>query len=157
MCLVRPLANAYPAQPPAENVTGIIALGGTEDGMRKGLPNVNMAAARYTEARVLAERFPTARFLVSGRSGCLCDLGQGEIGEEPRSKAFFLRHGFPSERLILETESRNTAENASHSMLVANPQQDEVWVLVTSAYHMRRSVRSFERAGWTGVVPWPVD
>ncbi len=37
-----------------------------------------------------------------------------------------------------------------------DPQPGETWLLVTSAFHMPRSVGLFRKAGFA-VVPWPVD
>jgi uncharacterized SAM-binding protein YcdF (DUF218 family) len=31
------------------------------------------------------------------------------------------------------------------------------WLLVTSAFHMRRAVASFCAAGWKNIIPWPTD
>ena len=58
---------------------------------------------------------------------------------------------------MLETASRNTAENARLSLALANPEPGSVWVLVTSAFHMPRALNSFRAAGWPDVVPYPVD
>ena len=70
---------------------------------------------------------------------------------------FFRDQGIAPERLLLEGKSRNTAENARLSLALATPAAGETWVLVTSAFHMPRAMRSFEATGWTGLVPWPVD
>ena len=37
-----------------------------------------------------------------------------------------------------------------------NPQPGETWLLVTSGWHMPRSVGIFRRQGWN-VIPYPVD
>jgi uncharacterized SAM-binding protein YcdF (DUF218 family) len=42
------------------------------------------------------------------------------------------------------------------SMRAMAPAPGEVWLLVTSAWHMPRSVGVFRKQGWT-VVPYPVD
>jgi uncharacterized SAM-binding protein YcdF (DUF218 family) len=61
--------------------------------------------------------------------------------------------GSSDEQLLLETESRDTWENARYvDGLICN----ETIVLVTSAYHMPRAVRSFAAHGFT-VVPAPTD
>ncbi|MAQ36033.1 MAG: hypothetical protein CMO21_02250 [Thioclava sp.] len=65
--------------------------------------------------------------------------------------------GIPHARLLLETRSRNTSENARLSLDLARPKPGETSLLVTSAFHMRRAMASFERAGWEEVVPYPVD
>jgi hypothetical protein len=41
--------------------------------------------------------------------------------------------------------------------LAANPVPDGTLVLVTSTFHMPHAWRSFEAAGWDGLVPDPVE
>ena len=79
--------------------------------------------------------------------------GEGDADTAVRFLAAF---GIPRERLILENKSRNTAENAEFSYQLANPQPGETWLLVTSAFHMPRSVGLFRKAGFP-VIAWPVD
>ena len=64
--------------------------------------------------------------------------------------------GVPTEALWLESESRNTYENALYSAEILEEQGIEEIVLVTSAFHMPRSVAIFERQGFT-VIPAPSD
>jgi uncharacterized SAM-binding protein YcdF (DUF218 family) len=59
-------------------------------------------------------------------------------------------------RVLLDREARNTHENAVNAMALAQPQPGEVWLLVTSAFHMPRSIGAFRRAGWT-ITAYPVD
>ena len=56
----------------------------------------------------------------------------------------------------MERRSRNTQENAEFSKAIAAPKPGERWLLVTSAYHMPRSVGLFRKAGFA-VEPYPVD
>src|SRR5690606_15779763 len=64
--------------------------------------------------------------------------------------------GVAAERLTLENRSRNTHENAVFTRELLAPESGEVWLLVTSAFHMPRAVGLFRKAGFP-VVPWPVD
>ena len=64
--------------------------------------------------------------------------------------------GVPASRLILETQSRNTYENVENLRQLVAPGRDETWLLVTSAFHMPRSVGLFRKAAFP-VVAWPVD
>ncbi len=57
-------------------------------------------------------------------------------------KNFFMNRGIPEEIITIEGESRNTKENVENVSKIVG---EEPFFLVTSAYHMTRSVREFER------------
>ncbi len=154
------IEGRYPVEPPLSTVDGIIILGGAEKRavMRKWGPvQFSAAAERYTVALELSDRFPAAKILFTGGSGNIRDIGGITASESAVAEKFFASHGVAAERLMLEGRSRNTAENAQFSYTLASPEEGQVWVLITSAYHLPRAVRSFENAGWPDVVPYPVD
>jgi uncharacterized SAM-binding protein YcdF (DUF218 family) len=43
----------------------------------------------------------------------------------------------------------------SRQILAAEPGTN--WILITSANHMPRAIGSFAAAGWSGIIPYPVD
>jgi uncharacterized SAM-binding protein YcdF (DUF218 family) len=63
---------------------------------------------------------------------------------------------FDSKKIILESKSRNTHENAEFSSKILKNLKMNKVVLVTSAYHMKRAVFSFNKFG-IEAVPLPVD
>jgi uncharacterized SAM-binding protein YcdF (DUF218 family) len=158
--LLQPIERSYPANPPLSQVDGIIVLGGGEDARASaywGQMQFNEGGDRFAAGLSLARQFPDAQLLFTGGSGALRDVAGATVSEASIAGRFFLDQGIDPDRLLLEGRSRNTTENASLSLVLANPSPDETWVLVTSAFHMPRAVRSFEAAGWTGLVAWPVD
>ena len=56
----------------------------------------------------------------------------------------------PRDRIAVETQSRNTAENAVFSKRLIAPKPDEHWLLVTSALQMPRAMGAFCQAGFSG-------
>ena len=63
----------------------------------------------------------------------------------------------PKEDIILENESRNTYENASFSTaLLKSGKYGNRFLLITSATHIRRSLKCFQHAGLK-VFPYAVD
>jgi uncharacterized SAM-binding protein YcdF (DUF218 family) len=157
---LQPIERSYPLSPSLDQVDGIIVLGGGEDPRSSafwGQLQLQEGGERYTAALALTLRFPQARLLFTGGSGALRDLAGAETSEADMAGRFFLEQGIAPERLLLEGQSRNTAENARLSLALATPVSGETCVLVTSAFHMPRAMRSFEAAGWTGLIPWPVD
>lgn len=150
----------YPARPEVSAPTGILILGGGEDGRpagRWGGAQTNAAGERFTAAMALARRFPEARVVFTGGSGAVRDLGAHSQAQAGIAEELLLSLGLAPDRLTLETRARNTAENATLTHALIRPEPDERWILVTSAFHMPRAMRSFERAGWPRLVPWPVD
>ena len=64
--------------------------------------------------------------------------------------------GIAPGRILLEQRARNTVENAAYSKAMAQPKPGERWLLVTSAFHMPRSIGVFRQAGFA-VEAFPVD
>ncbi len=155
--LARPLEGRFPL--PAADMaapTGIIVLGGSMDQLTtaaRGQPTIGAAPGRMTEAVALAGRFPEARLVFTGGSAAVLDA---EGDEAAAARAVFLQLGIPPERITLERESRNTYENAVLTKAIVQPKPGERWLLVTSAWHMPRSVGIFRQAGWP-VIPYPTD
>lgn len=155
--LLKPLEERFkrPAAMP-ESVAGVILLGGSFEGgvnRVRGGYELNSSADRVVETAVLAERYPQARIVVTGGSGSLLLEGEGDAATAAR---LFPRLGFARERLILEREARDTFENAVLTRRLVDPKPGEVWLLVTSAFHMPRSMALFRKAGFD-VTPWPAD
>ncbi len=158
--LMEPLEARYPAGPEVAQVDGVIVLGGAElAGPTRvwGRPQFDDEGERFSEAVALARQHPEAKLVFTGGTNALMDIGKISTGQSDMAQMFFAQQGIASDRVTLESASRNTAENAAYSLTLLNPQPDEVWILVTSAFHMPRSVKSFERAGWPEMIPWPVD
>jgi uncharacterized SAM-binding protein YcdF (DUF218 family) len=105
-----------------------------------------------TEFVALARRYPDAKLVFSAGSA---SVFPDQPPETDGAKLLFGELGIDPSRVIFEDRSRNTYENAVFSKALATPKPGEIWLLVTSASHMPRSVGVFRAAGWT-VVPWPV-
>ena len=153
---IRPLEDRFPrvvGYP--ERVDGIVVLGGAIDDLTsrdRDTPTLTSAANRVTTFVELARRYPQARLVFTGGSG---DLEQGVSNEAEFARILFAQLGLPPGRVVFESESRTTRENAVDTAALVAPRIGERWVLVTSASHMPRAVGSFRHAGWA-VLPWPV-
>lgn len=110
---------------------GIIALGGD-------------TGHRLYELARLSRLFPQARLVYTG------------AGNLAVAKREVRNAGIDSARIILETASRTTAENAVDTAALVRPKTTETWLLITSAAHMPRAIGCFRRAGFH-VTAVPVD
>lgn len=155
--LLRPLEALFAAEPTISRPAGIIILGGGEDtsmSAASGLPEVNAAGERIILGLALAQVFPDAQLIFTGGTASL--LNQS-VSSADVAQALFARFEIAESRITLEPNARNTAENAARASELVDDVMSGPWVLVTSAFHMPRSVGSFCEAGWRNVIPYPVD
>lgn len=124
-------------------------LDGVPDLTGSGAPAGEMMARLVTAVR-LYRRLPVP-ILVSGGSGFA-----GRAPEAPVIGRFLVDLGVAEDQVLLESHSRDTRENARYCSEMVRRRGFRSPLLVTSAYHMRRSVREFEQAG-VAVTPFPAQ
>ena len=154
--LFYPLEQQHlPASLPTQ-VDGIVVLGGGEAvGLSHAWQQVALGdgAERLTAMVMLANAYPQAPVVFTGGSGSM--VQQGTTGAEV-AKQFVQSMGLSKSRLTLESQSRNTVENAVLTKAMMQPKPGQHWLLVTSAFHMPRSLAVFCKADWP-MQPYPVD
>lgn len=137
---IRPLAATdYP------RAAAIVVLGGeresTEDAIDAGAVDSSMTRLGTGRALLLSLRAPV--ILLSG--------GKGEAG---RMRSRLLAQGVSAVRILTETRSRDTHENALYSAPILRRLGAHRILLVTSSMHMRRAAGSFRKLGFD-VIPAP--
>lgn len=83
-------------------------------------------------------------------------LTEAEESEGAIMRRWLIRFGVAPERAFAETAANNSWENAVDIKKMLAPQGIDHVVLVTSAWHMPRSVWAFEKQGFK-VIPAPCD
>jgi uncharacterized SAM-binding protein YcdF (DUF218 family) len=155
--LLLSLSERFPAwQFDGHDPDGIIVLGGAIDSevsaARHSL-ETDSSAERIIAMLELARRFPNARVVYSGGSG---NLINNSVPEAPIAGQLLEHFGIARERVVLEDQSRTTYENADLVRQLLSPKPGQRWLLVTSAFHMPRSIGAFRAAGFK-VEAYPVD
>ena len=163
LCSIRPVANVLLAplegpfrnQPVPREAGAIVVLGGLSElgSDASGPLDFNENADRFFAALALARRIPGSVVVFSGGSGALFDQVHREAPALARAAVAL---GFPESRILTEPDSRNTYENAVFTRRLLAGRKLEPVILVTSAFHMRRSLGCFRAAGMK-VVPYAVD
>jgi uncharacterized SAM-binding protein YcdF (DUF218 family) len=151
IALVRDLESRYQpltvaATPPAD---AIVVLGGALSGAYPPTrPTFNLApaAGRVWHAAALY-RAGKARWVIVAAGNRPNDT---ELQPETQAIGEMLQAlGVPRQALRLDSNSRNTRENARQALREARAVGARSVLLVTSAIHMERAVRTFERE-WQG-------
>ena len=155
--LIYPLEQRFAGVPKPqayEGIAGIIMLGGFEEGplsRQRHAMMVSDAGERLLEGLLLARRLPDAKVIFTGGSFDPEERGGSEAVAE-----YLASSGISPSRVVIEAKSRTTFENATFLKLALRPKPGERYVLVTSAFHMPRSVGVFRAQGFD-VLPDPVD
>lgn len=158
LALLRPLEQRFPPEPALQAPPdGILILGGAINAaMEQGGRPISITGSgdRFTVVAGLARRFPDARIFIASGGAPGGASGATELSVGTRLLESF---GVDGARISGDTRSANTWDNARFAREALDPKEGETWLLVTSAWHMPRAVGAFREAGWTGIVPWPVD
>lgn len=155
--LISPLENRFVANAalPAR-VDGIVVLGGA---ISPRLSNVwqqaelNGSADRLSNFLYLANLYPSAQLVFTGGNG---SISEQEFKAADMARVLFDQLDLAERAIIYESESRNTYENALNSKTLVSPRTEENWLLVTSGFHMPRSIGVFCAQQWA-LQPYPVD
>lgn len=155
---IRHLELKYPANPPVSDIDTILILGGGQDlRVSEAVDQVSFVSAeeRVIEGAVLAQRFPGASIIVTGGNGSLDR--RPDITEAALSARLLIDLGIDEDRIVIEDQSRSTRENAAYTRACSGLDDFGQTVLVTSAFHMPRAMKTFDKAGWSDLTPYPVD
>lgn len=155
--LIAPLENRFTSNAalPGE-VDGIVVLGGAISPRLSNIwqqPELSGGADRLTNFLYLARLYPNAQLVFTGGSGSVTEQ---EFKEAEMARILFDQLGLAERAIVFESESRNTSENARNSRELVSPEDDENWLLITSAFHMPRSIGVFCQEGWSAQA-YPVD
>ena len=147
------LESAYqPPERPAGDV--IIMLGG---GAYSDTPDVDGTGTLCAS--------PASRLLTAVRLQRQLDvpilLSGGQVYEDTGAEAKIAKRvlmslGVPEDKILTETRSINTSQNARFSAEILRENGLSHPILVTSAFHMKRSVLNFAKQG-VAVEPFPTD
>lgn len=155
--LIWPLEERFPSyKDDGAAVAGVIVLGGTYDTEvtnERGQMALNETGERIVALGDLARRFPNARIIYAG--------GGSEFTPDTTPEATLVQNtvrsvGVDPSRIEYDTRSLNTYQNAVFAKAIAKPKAGERWLVVTSAFHMPRTMGVFRKAGFQ-VTPYPVD
>ena len=90
---------------------------------------------RPERAAELFKEHDAGRVLISG------------LGDTPTNRIILMRDGVPANVIQMESKSRTTKENAQFTIAMLRTQQVHSVILVTSWYHSRRALATFEHYG----------
>ncbi|MCC8427115.1 YdcF family protein [Mucilaginibacter sp. UR6-11] len=132
----------------------VIVLGGFSSGGGADGGHFNNSADRFIQGVKLLQTNQASHILISGGNG---QLVPGEFKEAAWVKTQLLKLNIPDSLILVESNSKNTIENARFSkVLLKKVKLPPPYLLVTSAFHMRRASMIFRKAG-VDIVPYPCN
>lgn len=130
---------------PNKKYSAVIVLGGFTSTDDKQNGYFNAAADRFIQGIRLYEMGNASHILISGGNG---QLIQGGYSEGEWTQLQLKQLHIPDSVVLIEGKSRNTYENAKFSKEVLDKNGlKPKYLLVTSAFHMRRALMIFKNQG----------
>ncbi len=145
--LAKSLEWRYPTFESGQPVDLIVVLGGSTEPKIDPRPmtEIGGAADRILYAAKLLQDYPDAKVLLSG--GDITFLDQGTSTPAQDMADILKLMGVDESSMLLQDRSQNTYEDALYSCEMIRASGYQHVVLVTSAMHMPRSVKLFEKQG----------
>ncbi len=140
--------------PAGKKYSCAIVLGGFVAADRNDSGYFTLASDRFIQGVKLYQTGAVDHILVSGGNGSLM---KHAFRESKWAETQLLAMGVPQSGILIENDSRNTLENAAFSKRVLDSAGlKPPYVLVTSAFHMPRSLWCYKQEGMN-VIPYPCN
>jgi uncharacterized SAM-binding protein YcdF (DUF218 family) len=139
-----------------DNIDGIVVLGGivnTKLTIEHDSLNFGRNSERLLEMVKIASQKEKIKIIFSGGNN---NLIRNQTKEADLIKKYLTEMGIDISNILFENQSRNTYENLVFSKRLVQPKEKENWVLITSAFHMNRSLMIAKKIKWD-LKPYPVD
>lgn len=119
--------------------------------------NVAESADRFIQAARLYKQGKIDKLLISGGSTSIGKLKIDKVRESFQVKKLLVELGIPKDSILLETQARNTHENALYTKKILDSLSfQQPVLLITSAFHMRRAVACYQKVS-IPIIPFVVD
>lgn len=151
--LLNQFANQWNISVPgtAKHYSCAILLGGFASKSADGHGYFTSSSDRFIQAVKLKTQGRVSNLLVSGINAKVKSNKEDWVLRELRE------FKIPDSSILIENRSRNTFENVSYSKIILERSHlPPPYLLVTSAFHMRRALFIFKKMG-IDVVPYPCD
>ena len=139
----------------AAKAQAMVVLGGGVDQFAPEYGGEELTEAAYKRlayAAYLAKRTPLPLLYAGGKGWAAADT---QLHSEAEVAAHTLTRDFGLQIQWLDSDSRDTRENALRAYAVLSPLDKKRILLVTHDWHMQRSLRNFQQAGFE-VTPAPM-
>lgn len=119
---------------------------------RQDKADFNFSGDRLFQTLELYHKGRVKKLFITGGSG---SISHPEHREAIYIKKYLKNINIPDSNIVIESNSKNTYENAIFSKYILDSMQFKGSVLlVTSSFHMRRSLAIFEKAGYKNITPF---
>ena len=148
------LESDYIYQKPLDNIKNIIVLSGSVDLNSTSFTNklnLNASSERLISSIKLANKYENSKIFYLGGDGNMIKKNLSEIDV---AKKFYRDLNFNLNKVIFLDNSRNTIEN--FKQLVKFDLIDNESILITSAFHMKRSMMISKKLD-LDLIPYAVD
>ena len=142
--------NYFKAKNTDKEIQGFVYLGGDikkgiQEYAPKGHALYNEAGPRLIEFAEIAIKRPELPIIVTGTL------------EEAGNTAKVLQSLNLKNKVSPYANADSTVDNAQNTLITNMHIRKRTWVIVTSAFHMYRSIKIFSKNGWEDLIPYPVN